>query len=640
MKSFYSIITCAAVSLAVSVSAQTATTLTTPKQAIEPGRVATTSKFQKSIKSDKLVQPATTGRRLVKKSPAAAKIAPKKVAASVADICGEYEISYTVELQGANDYAGEMTVTEGTEAGTVVFNIPFENSGYILEWNVVGTVDTETGIINISKDQPTGFQEANFALRHWDWDAGAWADIDEINVEYTGDAIVFDEDDALGLQATSGGWYTLFDMIIMTKIIDDPNADPNEGWTSVGMAKFTDPWVMPAIVDNPQEYTWEVELQRNDADADLYRLVDPYKGNCPVADLNESTARHGYIQFNISNPDMVTFDVVEAGFGLSNLGITKFYCMNQVTSFAEYFGISADYVASVMGDQIPYTTFKDGVLTLGSVETTDEDTGELETTYDACFGIQGNKDAGYSWTGAEMLGKIEFPNDLPSIDPNEDWTSLGNAEFQDPWVVPAFGVDPAEYTWEVELQQNKKDENVYRLVDPYKGNCPVAEINESSKAGYIIFNVSDPEHVSFDVVAAGFASSELGLSNIYCYNSLTWVSLYLNQSIASVIVEYGDMLPFTTFADGVVSLPETDACFGIPGEIDGGYSWTDANEQPVLAAGKITFPGHSGVNNVAVDSNNAPVEFYNLQGIRVSKPTPGQMLIKRQGKTAAKVYVR
>ncbi len=39
MKSFYSIITCAAVSLAVSVSAQTATTLTTPKQAIEPGRL-------------------------------------------------------------------------------------------------------------------------------------------------------------------------------------------------------------------------------------------------------------------------------------------------------------------------------------------------------------------------------------------------------------------------------------------------------------------------------------------------------------------------------------------------------------------------------------------------------------------------
>ncbi|MDE6321509.1 MAG: C10 family peptidase [Muribaculaceae bacterium] len=58
-----------------------------------------------------------------------------------------------------------------------------------------------------------------------------------------------------------------------------------------------------------------------------------------------------------------------------------------------------------------------------------------------------------------------------------------------------------------------------------------------------------------------------------------------------------------------------------------------ANNYYVKFTGKL-----SGVEMVNPDDDaSAPVEYYNLQGIRISNPQDGQMLIRRQGSTASKV---
>ena len=46
----------------------------------------------------------------------------------------------------------------------------------------------------------------------------------------------------------------------------------------------------------------------------------------------------------------------------------------------------------------------------------------------------------------------------------------------------------------------------------------------------------------------------------------------------------------------------------------------------------------SGIAGVEADAN-APVEYYNLQGVRVAEPANG-LYIRRQGNTAAKVLVK
>lgn len=47
----------------------------------------------------------------------------------------------------------------------------------------------------------------------------------------------------------------------------------------------------------------------------------------------------------------------------------------------------------------------------------------------------------------------------------------------------------------------------------------------------------------------------------------------------------------------------------------------------------------SGIEGVAVDNSNAPVEYYNLQGVRVANPTSG-IYVKRQGNSATKILVK
>ena len=46
---------------------------------------------------------------------------------------------------------------------------------------------------------------------------------------------------------------------------------------------------------------------------------------------------------------------------------------------------------------------------------------------------------------------------------------------------------------------------------------------------------------------------------------------------------------------------------------------------------------NTGIDNVAADSENAPVEYYNMQGVRVENPAKGGLYIKRQGAEVTKV---
>ena len=48
----------------------------------------------------------------------------------------------------------------------------------------------------------------------------------------------------------------------------------------------------------------------------------------------------------------------------------------------------------------------------------------------------------------------------------------------------------------------------------------------------------------------------------------------------------------------------------------------------------------SGIDSVVDKEGNGPIEYYNLQGIRIAKPEKGQLLIKRQGNKTEKIIVK
>lgn len=49
----------------------------------------------------------------------------------------------------------------------------------------------------------------------------------------------------------------------------------------------------------------------------------------------------------------------------------------------------------------------------------------------------------------------------------------------------------------------------------------------------------------------------------------------------------------------------------------------------------------AGLKDVTVDNNsNAPIEFYNIQGMRINEPAAGQLVIRRQGNKVSKLIVK
>lgn len=91
---------------------------------------------------------------------------------------------------------------------------------------------------------------------------------------------------------------------------------------------------------------------------------------------------------------------------------------------------------------------------------------------------------------AQMLDyttfEVAFSND------NADWTSLGNTDFGDGWILSSY-LKP-EYTvldalYPVEIQRNKKDANLYRLIEPWGSNSPIADFNKNPRKRNLEFSI-------------------------------------------------------------------------------------------------------------------------------------------------------
>lgn len=189
-------------------------------------------------------------------------------------------------------------------------------------------------------------------------------------------------------------------------------ADDDSDWTNIGEATFMDGWVLPAFnIDQTDEKNWyKVPLQQNNTNQNRYRLVDPYHHG-PLASYNESTTK-GYIVFDVTDPNAVFFEKAVAGFAFKQAGITTFYCYNVLGMYYQIlkdtYDLSPAEITKQFAGKIPFTTFQDGVVTLGSAMTED---GLL---YDVTFGDQASPSGGYTWTDendnlVNMNAAIFFP---------------------------------------------------------------------------------------------------------------------------------------------------------------------------------------------------------------------------------------
>lgn len=76
----------------------------------------------------------------------------------------------------------------------------------------------------------------------------------------------------------------------------------------------------------------------------------------------------------------------------------------------------------------------------------------------------------------------------------------------------------------------------------------------------------------------------------------------------------------------------------MPGE-EGVYNWKDTTEEQQTGSFKFNIIPQVGIDDIAVDQN-APIEYFNLQGVRIANPEKGQLVITRQGSKTSKTIVR
>ncbi|MDE7465315.1 MAG: hypothetical protein K2M59_02655 [Muribaculaceae bacterium] len=261
-----------------------------------------------------------------------------------------------------------------------------------------------------------------------------------------------------------------------------------------------------------------------------------------------------------------------------------------------------------------------------------------------------NKESIGYWT-MSYRNVITVPEPETPVDEVEEgkWDVIGEAELIDGWITCGYKrggepINPADYPITCELQQNKENKNVYRLWRPYHmAGWTLAANNESTRDGQIVFDVTDPKHV---IVKAGkYAGFKNNNGDFAVFGGLGWQVWMsgekdgetVSQSELESIYTFmeGKGYPFDTFdADKkVVTVNKSNFDFNITCEKC--YSWTD----PITYVSTITFKtNESGISEVGADQNE--VKYFNLQGMEVSAPQAGELVIRKEGSKVSKVIVK
>lgn len=238
-----------------------------------------------------------------------------------------------------------------------------------------------------------------------------------------------------------------------------------------------------------------------------------------------------------------------------------------------------------------------------------------------------------------------------SFDASE-WDLMGQGSYYDVYVNTFIGTIDASYivpAQAVNIYKHKTDPR-YCVENPYGAAVWSQTINEGNGKGYIVVNCEEPECVLVEPFVKTGMIMDLGdennpdLEEILALNEEGARYYFDNYYIDEIMEEYGAIgLPMSNLTDNVITLENPK--FGTdqgPADL---YWWTagkDAEGKPIWAdyePGKITLPG-TGVEGVMDDNMNAPVKYFNLQGVEVANPAKGEIVIMKQGSKATKTVIR
>ena len=394
-------------------------------------------------------------------------------------------------------------------------------------------------------------------------------------------------------------------------------------WRPLGNAIVTDGWITPGYVDdeghqlNPADYPFEVAVEESIESPGIYRLINPF---C-TDDFHLS-------EFNLDKSDDDCNIVIDARdrtfviFQPQYCGFTDEDPQNG-NALGQY-----PYFISDMGTYMYNLGQQREVINMLKCASTMR--GNTIYVPQPTFGITPDN-ASQAWVGeVTMISTITLPDNFD--EEGENWESFGIATMIDGWITPGWKdedgrlINPDEHPIAVEIMQNIENPNLYCLVDPYhEADFAMVHQNLTQSRTRIVIDMTDPEFVTVEPQTAAFVARN---DNDICQYFITEAGHYLlaNGRTTEQIKQQGHN---ATYANGIISIPTPLFSF----ELDSSYiQWNAA--PPTY----IYMPG-AGVESTINDAT-APVEYYNLQGIRIDNPESGNMYIRRQGSHSDKILIR
>lgn len=224
-----------------------------------------------------------------------------------------------------------------------------------------------------------------------------------------------------------------------------------------------------------------------------------------------------------------------------------------------------------------------------------------------------------------------------------EWREVeGKASFSDGWLMGFVNQVPAAY--EVPVLRNLNNPNIVMLQNPYGNSADYMKMfNENDitvdPEGAILLDLTDktlPVVVPF--VPSGI---DLGLDGVIYCNSVAGDYKFFQEVPAGEIAESmeADMFDVPTMDENYIcTIPNCRVSFTY--DIPSIQQWTDQNENAIDMFAQITLPEDAvvGVEGIVNDADvNAPVRYFNLQGVEVTAPAKGEVVVKKQGSKATKV---
>lgn len=222
--------------------------------------------------------------------------------------------------------------------------------------------------------------------------------------------------------------------------------------------------------------------------------------------------------------------------------------------------------------------------------------------------------------GDEVVYNTSYKFEFDSVQKESEWQSIGYAEYTDDFLTTALQGWTNNYTWDVEVEENKTTPGLYRLVNPYAELAAVmanSGLHQMSGKYYMVIDatVDDEVYIDFSIVGLDFDDDD----SMICY-SIAANLLAAGQSREQVKAAG----QFGTVEGGVITFPTQTLLVGWQSMLPN-LNYANVNGAFYLDLNTTTKANTPRKIKVNANDDVRNIEKSKRNGIKLIKATPSVM---------------